>query len=201
MHGISWNSIFFTHISFHPLFVSVKSTFRGIWKCKDSKKWQFKVCNLAVLLLLYSWWTFLGCSSLTILLIALDAPKCSRFGKFVEIQFDANGRISGAAIRTYLLERSRVVQITNPERNYHCFYQLCASGRVISLSLFFFVYKFRYALLNYKSKKLHSSTFCLYILVFLLMFCCLFELIIVFYVLLGSYDFSVPLSQLLFIFP
>ncbi|THG11258.1 hypothetical protein TEA_014951 [Camellia sinensis var. sinensis] len=52
-----------------------------------------------------------------------------RFGKFVEIQFDANGRISGAAIRTYLLERSRVVQITDPERNYHCFYQLCASGR------------------------------------------------------------------------
>ncbi|CAN8327172.1 unnamed protein product [Cochlearia groenlandica] len=51
----------------------------------------------------------------------------SRFGKFVEIQFDANGRISGAAIRTYLLERSRVVRITDPERNYHCFYQLCAS--------------------------------------------------------------------------
>ncbi|KAH9616472.1 hypothetical protein KSS87_005406 [Heliosperma pusillum] len=54
--------------------------------------------------------------------------SCSRFGKFVEIQFDMNGRISGAAIRTYLLERSRVVQITDPERNYHCFYQLCASG-------------------------------------------------------------------------
>ncbi|XP_073014429.1 protein OPAQUE1-like isoform X1 [Typha latifolia] len=53
----------------------------------------------------------------------------SRFGKFVEIQFDGNGRISGAAIRTYLLERSRVVQITDPERNYHCFYQLCASGK------------------------------------------------------------------------
>lgn len=53
----------------------------------------------------------------------------SRFGKFVEIQFDVNGRISGAAIRTYLLERSRVVQITDPERNYHCFYQLCASPR------------------------------------------------------------------------
>jgi myosin-5 len=52
----------------------------------------------------------------------------SRFGKFVEIQFDTNGRISGAAIRTYLLERSRVVRITDPERNYHCFYQLCASG-------------------------------------------------------------------------
>uniref|UniRef100_K4AKJ0 Uncharacterized protein n=1 Tax=Setaria italica TaxID=4555 RepID=K4AKJ0_SETIT len=51
----------------------------------------------------------------------------SRFGKFVEIQFDENGKISGAAIRTYLLERSRVCQISDPERNYHCFYMLCAA--------------------------------------------------------------------------
>ncbi|XP_015571725.1 myosin-17 isoform X1 [Ricinus communis] len=51
----------------------------------------------------------------------------SRFGKFVEIQFDKNGRISGAAVRTYLLERSRVCQISDPERNYHCFYLLCAA--------------------------------------------------------------------------
>ncbi|KAG6662878.1 myosin-6-like [Carya illinoinensis] len=51
----------------------------------------------------------------------------SRFGKFVEIQFDSKGRISGAAIRTYLLERSRVCQLSDPERNYHCFYMLCAA--------------------------------------------------------------------------
>ncbi|XP_024990425.1 myosin-11-like isoform X1 [Cynara cardunculus var. scolymus] len=51
----------------------------------------------------------------------------SRFGKFVEIQFDKHGRISGAAIRTYLLERSRVCQVNDPERNYHCFYLLCAA--------------------------------------------------------------------------
>jgi hypothetical protein len=51
----------------------------------------------------------------------------SRFGKFVEIQFDEKGRISGAAIRTYLLERSRVCQVSDPERNYHCFYMLCAA--------------------------------------------------------------------------
>lgn len=51
----------------------------------------------------------------------------SRFGKFVEIQFDQGGRISGAAIRTYLLERSRVCQLSDPERNYHCFYMLCAA--------------------------------------------------------------------------
>ncbi|XP_074268277.1 myosin-9-like isoform X2 [Silene latifolia] len=53
----------------------------------------------------------------------------SRFGKFVEIQFDKKGRISGAAIRTYLLERSRVCQISDPERNYHCFYLLCSAPK------------------------------------------------------------------------
>lgn len=51
----------------------------------------------------------------------------SRFGKFVELQFDKNGKISGAAVRTYLLERSRVCQVSDPERNYHCFYLLCAA--------------------------------------------------------------------------
>ncbi|CAN0905013.1 XI-2 [Linum grandiflorum] len=51
----------------------------------------------------------------------------SRFGKFVELQFDQRGRISGAAIRTYLLERSRVCQVSSPERSYHCFYMLCAA--------------------------------------------------------------------------
>ncbi|KAK9671716.1 hypothetical protein RND81_12G049800 [Saponaria officinalis] len=53
----------------------------------------------------------------------------SRFGKFVELQFDEKGRISGAAIRTYLLERSRVCQVSDPERNYHCFYMLCAAPK------------------------------------------------------------------------
>lgn len=51
----------------------------------------------------------------------------SRFGKFVEIQFNKNGKISGAAVRTYLLERSRVCQVSDPERNYHCFYMLCSA--------------------------------------------------------------------------
>ncbi|KAL2469602.1 Myosin-10 [Abeliophyllum distichum] len=51
----------------------------------------------------------------------------SRFGKFVELQFNNMGKISGAAIRTYLLERSRVCQVSDPERNYHCFYMLCAA--------------------------------------------------------------------------
>jgi len=50
----------------------------------------------------------------------------SRFGKFTDMHFDAAGRVSGAQISTYLLERSRVVSINNPERSYHIFYQLCA---------------------------------------------------------------------------
>jgi len=49
----------------------------------------------------------------------------------VEIQFDQKGRISGAAIRTYLLERSRVCQVSDPERNYHCFYMLCAAPKEV----------------------------------------------------------------------
>jgi len=52
-----------------------------------------------------------------------------RFGKYVEINFNADGAISGAAIRTYLLERSRVVSVNNPERSYHIFYQVGGSGR------------------------------------------------------------------------
>lgn len=79
----------------------------------------------------------------------------SRFGKYTEISFDRKYRIIGANMRTYLLEKSRVVfqvcmivrsgffqvsllclihnmnlllflfQAEN-ERNYHIFYQICS---------------------------------------------------------------------------
>lgn len=52
----------------------------------------------------------------------------SRFGKYTEISFDERNQIIGANMRTYLLEKSRVVFQSENERNYHIFYQLCASA-------------------------------------------------------------------------
>lgn len=52
----------------------------------------------------------------------------SRFGKLIEINFSETGRISGANIQTFLLEKSRVVQCAEGERSYHSFYQLCAGA-------------------------------------------------------------------------
>ncbi|XP_057766552.1 myosin-2-like [Salvia miltiorrhiza] len=52
----------------------------------------------------------------------------SRFGKLIEIHFSATGKICGAKIQTFLLEKSRVVQLAQGERSYHIFYQLCAGA-------------------------------------------------------------------------
>ncbi|GAX83667.1 hypothetical protein CEUSTIGMA_g11092.t1 [Chlamydomonas eustigma] len=53
----------------------------------------------------------------------------SRFGKYIEMYFsEPDASLIGTAIRTYLLERSRVVQVNDKERSYHIFYQLCAGA-------------------------------------------------------------------------
>ncbi|XP_069185694.1 myosin heavy chain, muscle isoform X46 [Procambarus clarkii] len=48
----------------------------------------------------------------------------SRFGKFIRIHFGPSGKLSGADIETYLLEKARVISQQPLERSYHMFYQI-----------------------------------------------------------------------------
>merc|ERR1712106_503894 len=48
----------------------------------------------------------------------------SRFGKFIRIHFQPSGKLAGADIENYLLEKSRVVDQAAQERGYHIFYNI-----------------------------------------------------------------------------
>lgn len=48
----------------------------------------------------------------------------SRFGKFIQLQLNGAQQMTGAAVQTYLLEKTRVACQAPSERNFHIFYQI-----------------------------------------------------------------------------
>lgn len=58
----------------------------------------------------------------------------SRFGKYMEIQFEKDGSPVGGRINIYLLEKSRVITRAVGERSFHIFYQMLSGMSAQELS-------------------------------------------------------------------
>ncbi|XP_032478059.1 unconventional myosin-IXa isoform X3 [Phocoena sinus] len=77
----------------------------------------------------------------------------SRFGKFIQVNYQETGTVLGAYVEKYLLEKSRLVYQEHNERNYHVFYYLLAGASEEERSAFHLKQPEEYHYLNQITKK------------------------------------------------
>ncbi|XP_072528322.1 unconventional myosin-IXAb isoform X7 [Salminus brasiliensis] len=79
----------------------------------------------------------------------------SRFGKFIQVNYQESGTVRGAYVEKYLLEKSRLVYQEHNERNYHVFYYLLAGASDEERKAFHLLRPEEYHYLNQMTKKAH----------------------------------------------
>ncbi|KAF4081495.1 hypothetical protein AMELA_G00161930 [Ameiurus melas] len=79
----------------------------------------------------------------------------SRFGKFIQVNYQESGTVRGAYVEKYLLEKSRLVYQEYNERNYHVFYYLLAGASDEERKAFHLLKPDEYHYLNQMTKKVH----------------------------------------------
>uniref|UniRef100_A0A8C1YYJ1 Myosin IXAa n=1 Tax=Cyprinus carpio TaxID=7962 RepID=A0A8C1YYJ1_CYPCA len=79
----------------------------------------------------------------------------SRFGKFIQVNYQESGTVRGAYVEKYLLEKSRLVYQEHNERNYHVFYYLLAGSSENERTVFHLKKPEEYHYLNQMTKKPH----------------------------------------------
>ncbi|XP_050970103.1 unconventional myosin-IXAa isoform X5 [Labeo rohita] len=79
----------------------------------------------------------------------------SRFGKFIQVNYQESGTVRGAYVEKYLLEKSRLVYQEHNERNYHVFYYLLAGASEEERTAFHLKKPEEYHYLNQMTKKPH----------------------------------------------
>uniref|UniRef100_A0A8D3CTT7 Unconventional myosin-IXa-like n=1 Tax=Scophthalmus maximus TaxID=52904 RepID=A0A8D3CTT7_SCOMX len=80
----------------------------------------------------------------------------SRFGKFIQVNYQESGTVRGAYVEKYLLEKSRLVYQEHNERNYHVFYYLLAGASEDERKAFHLLKPEEYHYLNQMTKKSHK---------------------------------------------